>query len=344
MATDTFGQTGNGGSNSTSSADANLANRSTEVNSSPASNGTLTSVQARLWLSATGSTKVQAAVWDSSGNLLATSTEITMTNTTETELTLPFTGLNQISLTAGTGYTYGISWKDPGTPNVTWSRAAVASTSFKNNVAYVTGSPQDPIGTGTVTGPVDMYVIYTIASGTTTTQTQTGKARVTGITLKTQTGKARISGTTSQTITGKSSIIPTDQVDSYQSVASPPTTDANLSYLFLAADYANVAANDTVYFDGAGSNTYNVTQFKKKNPNGNSTDVVTLSYNGKSTVATSTTPAVLQIYNYVTPGWETINSNTTTAAGTEFTITGSPSGSAASYYTTGNWIAVRIYQ
>jgi len=165
MAIQTFGQTGDGSNTGTSSADANLANRSTEANSSPASNGTLVSVQARLWLSAAGSSLAQAALWDSSGNLLATSGEITITNTTEQELTFTFTGGNAISLTAGTGYTYGVMWKDPGTQNITWSRQATASTSLKNNVAYVTGSPQNPIGSSTVSGPVDMYVKYDDGGG-----------------------------------------------------------------------------------------------------------------------------------------------------------------------------------
>jgi hypothetical protein len=161
----TFGQTGNGTNSSTSSADANLANRSTEVNSSPSTTGILQSIQVRLWLSASGSTLVQGAIWNSAGHVLAVSDEITMTNTTEQELTVPFSGANQITLTSGTGYTYGISWKDPGSQNVTWSRQTTSSTSLKNTVTYVTGSPQDPLGTGTVSGPVDMYVIYDDTGG-----------------------------------------------------------------------------------------------------------------------------------------------------------------------------------
>ena len=158
----TFGQTGDGTNTGTSSADANLANRSTEANSSPASNGTLVSVNARLWLSATGSSKMQAALWDAStGAPLCVSDEVTVTNTTEQEIVFNFSGGNAISLTAGTSYTYGVMWKDPGTPSVTWSRQATSSTSLKNNVAYVTGSAQNPIGSGTVSGPVDMYVTCT---------------------------------------------------------------------------------------------------------------------------------------------------------------------------------------
>lgn len=167
----TFGQTGNGSNSSSSSADANLANRSTEANSSPASSGTLVSVRARLWLSATGSTVVQAAIWDgTTGIPLAVGDQVTITNTAEQEITLPFSGLNAIALVGGVSYTYGISWDDPGTPSVMWSRQATASTSLKNNVTYVNGSPQNPIGTGTVSGPVDMYVEYTAGGGGSTGQ------------------------------------------------------------------------------------------------------------------------------------------------------------------------------
>lgn len=155
-----FGQIGDGSSTGTSSADANLVNRSSEGTSSPGTNGILTSIRARLWLDSAGSSLAQAALWNSVGRLLATSDEITITNISEQELIFAFSGANAILLYAGTSYAYGVMWKDPGLQNMTWSRQNTSSTSLKNNVAYVTGTPQNPLGAGTVSGPVDMYVVY----------------------------------------------------------------------------------------------------------------------------------------------------------------------------------------
>jgi hypothetical protein len=154
----TFGQTGDGGNSSTSSADSNLVNRSTEANSVCPTDGTLDSIKARLWVDS-GSCLAKGLMYDSSGNLLAVGDEITISNTTEQELTLPFSGAERISLVNGTSYSYGVMWDDPGAGNINWSRQSVASTSLKNSITYPT--PEDPIGSGTVSGPVDMYVEYT---------------------------------------------------------------------------------------------------------------------------------------------------------------------------------------
>lgn len=159
----TFGQTGDGANVGTSSADINLVNRSTEANSVPASSGTINSVKCRLSLDAAGSTVGKGLVYDASGTLLAVGDEITVNNTTEAELVFPFSGGNAIYLNSGTGYSYGVMIKDPGTPNIRWSRQSTASTSIKNNTSYASG-PQNPLGASTVSGPVDMYVDYTPGS------------------------------------------------------------------------------------------------------------------------------------------------------------------------------------
>lgn len=156
--TDTFGQTGNSANSSTSSADSNLLNKAADAESTPSSNGTLESVTARVWLSA-GSTEVRGVIYDASGNHLATGDEIIISHTTEQEVTFPFSGAERISLTAGTKYAYGILWDDPGAPSVTWSRGSTGSASWKTNDTYDDG-PEDPLGTGEVSGPIDMYVTY----------------------------------------------------------------------------------------------------------------------------------------------------------------------------------------
>lgn len=163
MALLTFGQTGSGGNTSTSSADANLVNRSTEANSSPTSNGTLVSVTWRTNLSVAGSFNAKGVIYNASGVPLATGDQVTITSTTVQSIVLTFSGVNLISLVSGTGYAYGVFFSDPGTPNVTWYRQTTTSTSFKNNTSYALG-PQNPLGSGTVSGPVDMFVTYDTGS------------------------------------------------------------------------------------------------------------------------------------------------------------------------------------
>jgi hypothetical protein len=159
----TFGQTGNGSNSSTSSGDSELVNRHTEPNSSPASSGVLTSIKARLHVTVE-STEVIGIVYDSSGNLIATSDEVIISNTSEEEITLPFSGAQQVSLTGGASYSYGIMWDDPGTGSIVWSRQSVSSTSIKNNTTFP-NAPNPLVATGTVAGPVDIYVTYSVVSG-----------------------------------------------------------------------------------------------------------------------------------------------------------------------------------
>lgn len=89
-----------------------------------------------------------------------------MSNTTEQEVTFPFSGVQRISLTAGTKYAYGVHFKDPGADNFTWSRQGTATASWKNSDTYADG-PQATLGSGTVSGPIDMYVSYTESAGST---------------------------------------------------------------------------------------------------------------------------------------------------------------------------------
>ena len=160
----TFGQTGDSAGATTSSADSALMNKAADAESTPASNGTLISVVARVWLSA-GSTLAKGIIYSEAGNLIATGDEVTVSNTAEAEVTFPFSGAEQIALVAGTKYNYGIIFNDPGAGNMTWSRGATAAASWKYSDTYEDG-PAATIGSGTVSGPVDIYVNYTPTAST----------------------------------------------------------------------------------------------------------------------------------------------------------------------------------
>lgn len=156
----TFGKTSNGASNSTSSVDKIFVSSAT-----PTSSGTVTGGSARVWLSSAGSTSSKFLIYaDSSGSpgaLLATSDQVTVSNTSEAQVDYTFSGGQQISITRNTTYWIGIVWQDPGTPSVTVSRDGTANMRKEQTLTYPT--MPDPFGTpsATNTGPIDAFVTYT---------------------------------------------------------------------------------------------------------------------------------------------------------------------------------------
>lgn len=198
----------------------------------------------------------------------------------------------------------------------------------------------------TATGYGDTSAIATFkqggGGGSVITKTQSSIARIATKPSKTQTATSRVANTITKTQPTIGSI--TTENYTYASVTSVPTDASDLTNKFLAADDISVGTDDGNYFTLAGANTYNVIQFKYQNPNGNSTDQIALTLKGKSAKATSTTTAYLQIYNYSSLAWETLASNSSTAANTVFTLSATQSASPAHYYTAGNWVAVRMYQ
>ena len=75
--------------------------------------------------------------------------------------------------------------------------------------------------------------------------------------------------------------------------------------------------------------------------------IFNITWKGKSDVAPSTIPVVLQIYNRNTPSWEEIARNNTSPANTDFTLTatiGESGQDLANYYDANYWIACRVYQ
>lgn len=125
-----------------------------------------------------------------------------------------------------------------------------------------------------------------------------------------------------------------------QAFVSLPTDTTDLSTPFSVADYGTVLADDSTYVNLIGAN-FNEYLFKWENTSNN--QAITITWNGKSTVATSTKTAYLQIYNYNSSAWETIASDSVTAANTDFTLTAKQGISVGHYYT-GNFVAARVYQ
>jgi hypothetical protein len=123
--------------------------------------------------------------------------------------------------------------------------------------------------------------------------------------------------------------------------ASLPTNTSPQSVGYLASEYATVASDDSTYIDQAGVG-YLIHQFERKNTN--NTDNIVISWNGKTTLAPSTTPVYLQVYNTSTTSWETLASNSAASANTDFTLSYTISANQSNYYDANNRVEVRVYQ
>lgn len=155
----TFGQTSDNGNTQTFSAD-----RMYLSSASPATSGTITSATCRNWISSAGSYPSKVVVYSNSAGtpvtFLAESDEVTITSTTEAANVYSFSGANQISVTAGTTYWFGLFFDDPGTPSVTISRANTAGQVHFQSTAYPT-APGTFTSGGTAAGPHDCFITYT---------------------------------------------------------------------------------------------------------------------------------------------------------------------------------------
>lgn len=155
----TFGQTSDNANTQTFSAD-----RMYLSTASPATSGTITSATCRNWVSATGSYPSKVVMYSDSGGtpvtFLAETDELTISATSEQANTYNFSGGNQISVTAGTSYWFGLFFDDPGTPSVVISRANTAGVVHFQSTAYPT-APGTFTSGGTASGPHDCYITYT---------------------------------------------------------------------------------------------------------------------------------------------------------------------------------------
>jgi hypothetical protein len=171
----TVGKTAGGEATTTSTADNKIDSMFTA-----SAGGTHTAGHARAWLDASGSTNTQLLVYaDSSGEpgaLLAASDELAITATSESVRDYAFSGAEQITMSAGVAYWLALTWDDPGSPSIVYSRDTTSSVRReRSDITY--GTPPDPFGTatGSFSGPIDVWVdlngTTTVGGGTTTSPT-----------------------------------------------------------------------------------------------------------------------------------------------------------------------------
>ena len=104
-------------------------------------------------------------------------------------------------------------------------------------------------------------------------------------------------------------------------VAALPADDTDLENQFATADYTTVSTDDGNRVAQTATGEYAIFQFKDKHTN--NTDSITVTWNGQSDLAPSSSPVILEIYNHGTSEWDELDRDSTTAANTDFTLTGS---------------------
>ncbi len=135
---------------------------------------------------------------------------------------------------------------------------------------------------------------------------------------------------------------PQTQNYSREASASLPSNDANLSSLFTPTEYANVSTVNNIFATQTATDQYAIKLFKDKG--NSSSDPIISTWIGKSSIAPSDSTIYLQIYNRNSTTWETVDSDSTTNAGTSFALSVTKTTGLSNYYDGNNWVSFRIYQ
>ena len=104
-------------------------------------------------------------------------------------------------------------------------------------------------------------------------------------------------------------------------VAALPSDDTDLENQFTVANYTTVSADNATRVTQTATGEYAIFQFKDKHTN--NTDSITVTWNGQSDLAPSTSPLILQVYNHTTGTWVELDRNDDGDADTDYTLTGS---------------------
>jgi len=129
---------------------------------------------------------------------------------------------------------------------------------------------------------------------------------------------------------------------SLQNSATLPSDDALLSTIYEADDYTAVEDDDASRVEANGGDATTLHQFKDKGDNPSAE--ISATANLQTAVAPSTKTVYLQIFNRTSGEWETVDSDNTTGANTDFELSASITENLDDYYDANNWVSFRIYQ
>lgn len=131
------------------------------------------------------------------------------------------------------------------------------------------------------------------------------------------------------------------------SSATLPTTIDRSDYIgqeYSASEITDIGTDDGTRVTQEGNLKYNIHYGRIYNSNDVDTDEIDLDTDQQSSVATSTQTAHLQVYNHNTPGWEGHDSDSATAADTDFGFSWDKTSGMEDYYDSLDRVHVRIYQ
>jgi hypothetical protein len=125
-------------------------------------------------------------------------------------------------------------------------------------------------------------------------------------------------------------------------LASLPADDLSPTTEFTAGEYTNVLTVNGQYASqfATGLN-YAVFLFKQDN---GTQQQIAVNWTGQTTIATSSYAVYLEIYNRVSTTWEQLDSDTNTAANTDFNLSGNVINNLSNYYDGSNIVSFRVYQ
>lgn len=135
-----------------------------------------------------------------------------------------------------------------------------------------------------------------------------------------------------------------DDVYSRENKTTLPTDTTNLGTLYNGTEETNVGTNDGTRVALSGTNRYLVHMFKKFNTSLDEDKSVVISANLQTSVAPSVKNVILQIYNHNTPAWETLDTESSAGANTDFDLTATVSANTSYYQDAYNMTSVRIVQ
>lgn len=183
-----------------------------------------------------------------------------------------------------------------------------------------------------------------------------GKSTTTDITRQTQSMSIGLNGTLTTADTGTSVPSGTRPVSYIAKAGAGTTFLSTMSAASFSPSIAsntddvdidtsrndqNIAVDDGDYFIQYGSKTM-LQEYKKKWTN--NTDNPTFTWKGRTTLATTISPLLIQIYNISTAAWENLVRETQVPADTDFTRTVTQSTNVSNYYDSNNIVTFRVYQ
>lgn len=120
--------------------------------------------------------------------------------------------------------------------------------------------------------------------------------------------------------------------------ASLPTGTTDLQTSYSAGEVTNVQTSNDTRVSQTATGEYAIHMFKEYYVGSNA--AVTCEV--QSDLAPSSSTIILQVYNYNTPGWETLDSDNTSSANTDITLEGTINDTTN--YLQNNVMACRVYQ